>query len=164
MLNELRTNWSGKVYIYCRDKETMLRFLQDAETQGYHIGDKKPTECKPDDLFALERGHEISYAGIVGHMAMQAKEPGIKCVDYEKYIGGNANYLVYPATEKEFELWEDETGLPLKFGGYVVITGERREEAASYLSTYFAECPNEDEQNAMLEWAADEFDVEIEDY
>lgn len=163
-LDELRMNWSGKVYIYCNDHDTCASFLRDAELQRYHVGNKKPTECEYDDLFAIERGKKIFYVGSVGHMAMQAKEPGIKCVDYTKYINYDADYLVYPAQEKEYELWEDETGLTLKFGGYVVITGERREEAASYLKTHLEECRSEEAQDTMLEWVMDEFDVEIEEY
>ncbi len=65
----------GRVFVYLRDRETALRFLREAEREGFTFGDgAKPTEREPDDIYALHPDGTLNYTGFVGHMAFRSAD------------------------------------------------------------------------------------------
>ena len=90
-IEALRNSREGKVYVRFSSEEMFRRVLEDAETEGYMVGDKKPTEAglKWDRLAVLD-DKMICGVGAMGHMAYQAGAAFV--VDYEKYVNGDDEY------------------------------------------------------------------------
>ena len=83
-----------RVYVYLEDKETMQRFITDAESEGYKFGDGvKISKRKPDMLYALYPNKTVSFINFIGRMAFQSSAENIARINYKKYINGNINYL-----------------------------------------------------------------------
>ena len=90
-IEELRKNYDGKLHIYCKDKETAERFLNDAEKEGFMFGTIKPTDSHTSDIFAVEDNHKVAHVSTVGRIAFQN---GMSTrIDYDKYISGAENYM-----------------------------------------------------------------------
>ena len=94
-IGELRNSLEGKIYVRFGSEEVFRRFLQDAETEGYMIGDRKPTEAGASyDIMAVEYDKRISNVGTIGHIACQAGGSNIHIIDYERYVSGKKDYEV----------------------------------------------------------------------
>ena len=84
-----------KVYIYLRNSAAEYRFMYDAEREGITYGDGvKPTERPVDDIMALHNDGTICFLGWAGRMAYHYSKDAVKRIDYEKYINGDAEYLI----------------------------------------------------------------------
>ena len=87
-------NQANKVYFFMKDKDTCLRFYQDAEAEGITFGGSKPTEKEPTDIIALLPEGEICYVGWAGHMCYYNCKEGVIRIDYEKYANGEDTFLI----------------------------------------------------------------------
>ena len=71
------------IYVHLADNQTALRFLRDAENQGFTFSDgEKPTEKHISDFFALRSDLSMNYIGVVGRIAYQCKANNIIRIDY----------------------------------------------------------------------------------
>lgn len=94
-ISELRNSLEGKVYVRCKSGDVFRRFLEDAEAEGYMIGDSRPTEAGVSwDIKAIGQDRTISNVGIAGHIACQAGGPNIHIIDYGLYADGEKDYEV----------------------------------------------------------------------
>ncbi|MCD7843272.1 MAG: hypothetical protein LUG17_01440 [Clostridiales bacterium] len=99
------TKLDGQVYVYCGDRKTLQRFIDDAENEYFHYGDGVSLlERKPDDIMALNKNRTINFLCFGGRMAFQCADhlgigedvtPLIK-VDYRKYIAGYQDFIYKP--------------------------------------------------------------------
>lgn len=86
--------FSGKIYVYSKDKETGERFLKDAEEEGYTFGNGElPTNKEWSDLIVVETFKTIFYAGALGRIAVYSGSNSVVVVDYDKYIKGSHDYI-----------------------------------------------------------------------
>ena len=94
-IKELISN-EKKVYILLKTKAIQYRFMSDAEREGITYGDKvTATERHVDDIMALQPDGTICFLGWAGRMCYHyARQNNIVRVDYEKYVSGNADYMV----------------------------------------------------------------------
>ena len=94
-IKELISN-EKKVYILLKPKAIQYRFMSDAEREGITYGDNvKPTERPVDDIMALQPNGTICFLGWAGRVCYHyATQNNINRVDYEKYINGDANYMI----------------------------------------------------------------------
>ena len=92
-IENLRNNFDGKVYVRFRSEKVFRRFLEDAESEGYTLGGKRPTEAVVSaDIKAVEFDKTISNCGVISHIACHAGGENIHVIDYEKYIDGDNDY------------------------------------------------------------------------
>lgn len=71
------------IYVHLVDHQTILRFLRDAENQGFTFSDgAKPTEKHISDFFVLHSDLSMNYAGAVGRIAYQCKADNIIRINY----------------------------------------------------------------------------------
>ena len=58
-----------QVYVHLKDEETAMRFLQQAEMEGFTFGDGvKPTARHWSDLYAIHSDGTLNYVGSVGRI------------------------------------------------------------------------------------------------
>ena len=88
----------GRVYVYCSDRRTLQRFIEDAENEYFHYRDGVSLlERKPDSIMALNRDRTVNYIGYAGTLAfrtasMVGDQPLIR-VDYRKYVAGEEDFI-----------------------------------------------------------------------
>ena len=87
----LKVSDNEKVYVYCKDKETETRFLEDAQKEGFRFGDILPTASHPAQIIAIEGMDQLAHVGSVGHMAFQAG--ACTRIDYAKYIADEDDFI-----------------------------------------------------------------------
>ena len=89
------------VYIFLKDRAVAYRFLSDAEREGLTIGnDVKPTKAHISDIMRLHKNGNLSYVGIIGRICFQSNADSAIRVDYEKYICGEADYIITRSVNK----------------------------------------------------------------
>ncbi|MBQ7122392.1 MAG: hypothetical protein IJO03_09050 [Clostridia bacterium] len=98
----------GYVYVRLGTDEIAKRFLKDAQAEGFTFSDGvKPTKRHISDIFALHKDKTLCYLGWAGHMAYaQAERMGdepIIRVDYQKYVDGQADYIIDRHNERSAE-------------------------------------------------------------
>lgn len=98
-LKNLRNTLKGKIHIYLKDSKTAMRFLIDAENEGFKIGKRKPTECDADTFFSLG-SNQLSYLNSIGRICFQCNggsnsEGDYHRIDYAKYRNGDADYYYH---------------------------------------------------------------------
>ena len=89
----------GRVYVYLSCREVGDKFLENAQAEGFMIGDKKPTEAEHDSIFVLNHDMTLNYPSYIGHMAFHMPNScsyKIIRVDYEKYLAGGEDYIFWP--------------------------------------------------------------------
>lgn len=92
-IKELVSNNDKRVYVFLSDKETVARFVANAEAEGYKFEDGvNPSERQPSNFYALNRNNTINYINFIGRIAFQCNAGHIVRVDYKKYISGNEEY------------------------------------------------------------------------
>ena len=94
VLRELPTRG---VYVFLANEDICRKFYAQAESEGYHFGETKPTDMPVWDIVAIEKNHRLRLAGFIGHMAFDNPERyvgGLSRVDYAKYIAGEEEYLI----------------------------------------------------------------------
>ena len=85
---------NGRVYIYLANAEVGIRFLQQAEAEGFTYGDGvRPTERSYSEIMAINHDKTINYVGTNGRIAFGsiAQTVGLAQlirIDYEKYLSG----------------------------------------------------------------------------
>lgn len=85
-------NEQGKVYIRCNQINDLLDFAQQATKEGFHIGNRLPTEVKMENIMAVDFDGNISFPNDVGLMAYQCNSS--PRIDYAKYINGDSEYVI----------------------------------------------------------------------
>ena len=64
-IENLRNSFDGKVYVRFSSEEVFHRFLEGAESEGYTLGGKRPTEAAvSSDIKAVEYDKTISNCGV----------------------------------------------------------------------------------------------------
>lgn len=92
-ISELVTNNKKRVYVFLTDKETALRFINDADAEGYVFEDgTKLSERELNNFYALNENKTVNFLNSIGRIAFQCNSDNIIRVDYKKYINGNENY------------------------------------------------------------------------
>lgn len=93
-LTALRKSTTGDIYVWLRNAEIGNRFLQDAESEGFKIGNDNPTTKPYAMVMALHDG-TISYVGTNGMIRFGCGgSKGFHRVDYEKFISGERKYAL----------------------------------------------------------------------
>lgn len=88
-------NREKKIYIILRTKEMEYRFMSDAAREGITFGDGvKATERNVEDIMLLQADGTICFLGFVGRMNYHYNKHKSVCIDYEKYINGDVDYLI----------------------------------------------------------------------
>ena len=91
-LTNLRRKTEGDIYIFLRNEAIGKRFLQDAEDEGFTLGEDKPTLHPYAWVMALHDG-TVNYVGTNGRIRFQCGDTrDFHRVDYEKYIAGAEDY------------------------------------------------------------------------
>ncbi|MGN0453217.1 MAG: hypothetical protein ACI4GZ_05385 [Ruminococcus sp.] len=88
---------TAKVYVRFSCDKLCREFCKQAEAEGYRFGTIKPTESSPSDLIAVLDDCKLAFGGFAGHMAYHHREAvvgGLTCIDYEKYIAGDDDFIV----------------------------------------------------------------------
>ena len=157
-LRELRSRLNGKIYVYLKDGKTAMRFLIDAENEGYSLGGRKPTECETDDVIALGK-ERLSYVGFTGRVAFQCGgggelENGPHRIDYDKYKKGEADYYY---REEEFGIIKFKS----EFHGMLELLGSNREQAQRFLELKRKDAENCGAEEKIIAAAREKYDVLI---
>lgn len=93
-IKNLLKNHDGLIYVRCSEYSVFKQFLNDAESEGFKIGDRRPTvENVPWDIMLVSEGGKLRYCGWTDHMAFQHSKLVVK-IDYEKYINKRENYYL----------------------------------------------------------------------
>lgn len=110
MNNENRTiesllkNHDGLIYVRCSEYSVFKQFLNDAESEGFKIGDRRPTvENVPWDIMLVSEKGRLRYCGWTDHMAFQHSKIAVK-IDYKKYIDNESNYYCDESVEYKLSL------------------------------------------------------------
>lgn len=89
---------NGRVYIYLANAEVGIRFLQQAEAEGFTYGDGvRPAERSYSEIMAINHDRTINFVGTNGRIAFQSGTNTIGSeqlirVDFAKYISGAVDY------------------------------------------------------------------------
>lgn len=158
-LRELRSRLNGKIYVYLKDSKTAMRFLIDAENEGYSLGGRKPTECETDDVIALGK-ERLSYVGFTGRVAFQCGggelENGSHRIDYDKYKKGEADYYY---REEEFGTAKFKS----EFHSMLEIIGSNREQVQRFLELKTKGIENRRAEEEIIAAAREKYGVLIVD-
>ena len=95
-------SFDGRVYVYLASEALAMRFLKDAEAEGFTFKDGvKPTERGTADIYALNPDLTVSYVNFVGHVAFGCGDSigGEKLIriDYGRYVSGRDAYYTLNA-------------------------------------------------------------------
>ncbi|MCD8118704.1 MAG: hypothetical protein LUE29_04355 [Lachnospiraceae bacterium] len=92
----------ARVYVYCPNRRTKQRFIEDAENEYFCYRDGVSLkEREPEDIMALNQDSTVNFVGYVGHLAFRTttKKVGEKTllrVDYRKYVAGHRRFIYMP--------------------------------------------------------------------
>lgn len=74
-----------RVYVHLKDEETAIRFLHDAETQGFTFGDGvSPTDRHWSDLYAIHPDGTLNFVGTVGRIEYASGTDSVVRIEYEE--------------------------------------------------------------------------------
>ena len=89
------TNDKERVYIMCRTDRCAMQFLLNAEDEGIRFANSQlPTSGSLQDLYCLHKDGTLWYMGMAARMKYHYEMESAFCVDYERYIRGENQYLV----------------------------------------------------------------------
>ena len=78
-------NMGERVYVHLNDEETAMRFLRQAESEGFTFGDgMKPTERHWSDLYAIHPEGTLNYVGTVGRIEYASDADSVVRIEYEE--------------------------------------------------------------------------------
>ncbi len=78
-------NMGERVYVHLKDEETAMRFLQQAESEGFTFGNGvKPTDRHWSDLYAIHSDGTLNYVGSVGRIEYGSEIDGCIRIEYEE--------------------------------------------------------------------------------
>ena len=73
-----------RVYVHLKDEETAMRFLQQAEAEGFTFGDGViPTYKHWSDLYAIHPDGTLNYVGTIGRIEYCSDADSVVRIDYE---------------------------------------------------------------------------------
>ena len=73
-----------RVYVHMKDQATAMRFLQQAEAEGFTFGDGvHPTERHWSDLYAIHQDGMLNYVGAIGRIEYGSGSDSVVRIDYE---------------------------------------------------------------------------------
>ena len=76
-----------RVYVHFNDEETAMRFLRQAEAEGYTFGDGvKPTDRHWSDLYAIHSDDTLNYIGSVGRIEYASGADSCVRVEYQEQL------------------------------------------------------------------------------
>ena len=76
-------NMGERVYVYLKDEKTALKFLLDAESEGFTFSDGvKPTDREWSDLYAIHNDYTLNYVGTIGRIEYGSGIDSVVRVDY----------------------------------------------------------------------------------
>ena len=87
------TKGRPRVYIILKTPQAKSKFLKQATTEGFILGNKLPKNCKCNDIMIIHSDYTLNYCvGAIAHMCLHQSES--TRVDFEKYISGFNDYLI----------------------------------------------------------------------
>lgn len=83
-----------RICIYCRSRNIALRFLRDAEAEGFTLNNRTGAyEKEYNDIYLLKDNFTVLPAGWADHVMFRNASAGnVIRIDYGKYISGAVNY------------------------------------------------------------------------
>ena len=94
------------VWLACEDKDLSVRFLKQAEDEGFIcLNGQKPTELFPSRFFGISKSLKLGYVSAMVWF-LSAQHPGHALdvetsqhldpirIDYGKYIAGREDYVI----------------------------------------------------------------------
>ncbi len=92
------SNLDGRVYVYCSDRRTLQKFIEDAENEYFRYGDGVSLmEREPEHVMALNWNRTVNYIGYIGHVAYRTADrvgdQTLIRVDYRKYAAGEKDFI-----------------------------------------------------------------------
>ena len=74
-----------RVYVHLKDEETAMRFLCQAESEGFTFGDGvSPTDRHWSDLYAIHLNGTLNYVGTVGRIEYASDADSVVRIEYEE--------------------------------------------------------------------------------
>ena len=95
------------VYLYLASEAAEKDFQRRAESERIRFADGvSAAERQPRPIMRLQDDGTLCYVGFAGAMRFRHdSDPGVLCVDYEKYIRGDDDYLIqHPAAKDNLPL------------------------------------------------------------
>lgn len=78
-------NMGERVYVHLNDEETAMRFLRQAESEGFTFGDGvSPTDRHWSDLYAIHPEGTLNYVGTVGRIEYASDADSVVRIEYEE--------------------------------------------------------------------------------
>ena len=76
-----------RVYVHLKDEETAMRFLRQAESEGFTFGDGvKPTDRHWSDLYAMHTDGTLNYVGTNGRIHYGSGADEIVRIEYAELL------------------------------------------------------------------------------
>ena len=78
-------NMGERVYVHLKEEETAMRFLRQAEAEGFTFGDGvKPTDRHWSDLYAIHPDGTLNYVSTIGHIEYGSGSDSVVKIDYSQ--------------------------------------------------------------------------------
>lgn len=78
-------NMGERVYVHLNDEETAMRFLRQAESEGFTFGDGvSPTDRHWSDLYAIHPDGTLNFVGTVGRIEYASGADSVVRIEYEE--------------------------------------------------------------------------------
>ena len=76
-----------RVYVHLNDEETAMRFLRQAESEGFTFGDGvSPTDRHWSDLYVIHPDGTMNYVGSVGRIEYASGADSCVRVEYQERL------------------------------------------------------------------------------
>lgn len=83
--NKELANMGERVYVHLNDEETAMRFLRQAESEGFTFGDGvSPTDRHWSDLYAIHPDGTLNFVGTVGRIEYASGADSVVRIEYEE--------------------------------------------------------------------------------
>ena len=80
-------NMGVRVYVHLKDEETAMRFLRQAESEGFTFGDGvKPTDRHWSDLYAMHTDGTLNYVGAIGRIEYVSGTDSVIRIEYSQVL------------------------------------------------------------------------------
>lgn len=80
-------NMGERVYVHLKNEKTALRFLRQADSEGFTFGDgAKPTDRHWSVLYAIHPDATLNYVGINGRIHYGSGADGIVRIEYAELL------------------------------------------------------------------------------
>lgn len=77
-------NMGERVYVHLKDEKTAMKFLQQAESEGFTFSDgAKPTDRHWSDLYVIHPDGTMNYVGSVGRIEYGSGADNCTRVEYK---------------------------------------------------------------------------------